>query len=134
MKKIFVCLFMALLSMGLLQAKKIYSCFLSQDMDMETFEVSNQITNNSLIDIVLDGSTLRLGDQKVYSLFNKQISNNGFVQITHFDAIDQHNQRCKIKLITDSSADWTTRNAIVIWYNEISSKAKWYQARDPQER
>lgn len=61
-----------------MNAKTLYSCFLSQDLNMDTSEVSN--------------------------------------------------------FITDPSADWVTRNAIVIWYDEISPVAKWYQSRDPQER
>lgn len=134
MKKLLFILALSILSIGMCNAKSLYSCFLSQDVDMETFEVSNQITNNSLIDITLDGNTLRLGNQKTYSLFNRQVSNNGFVQTVHYDAIDGQNQRCKIKFITDSSADWATRNIIMIWYNELSSKAKWYFSRDPQER
>ena len=132
MQKLFFILALSILSIGMSNAKSLYSCFLSQDVDMETFEVSNQITNNSLIDITLDGNTLRLGNQKTYSLFNRQVSNNGFVQTVHYDAIDGQNQRYKIKFITDSSADWATRNIIMIWYNEITSKAKWYFSRDPQ--
>lgn len=133
MKRIY--LFLTMLALTLSSyAKSIYSCFLSQDVNMTTFEVSNQITNNSLITITLDGSTLRLGEQKTYSLFNRTVSNNGFTTVIHYDAIDGQNQRCKIKFITDSSADWTTRNAIVIWYNEISQTAKWYQSRDPETR
>lgn len=116
------------------QAKTVYSCFLSQDLDMETSEVSNQVSSNDLITITIEGSTLKLGNGKTYSLFNRTTSDKGFVHIVHFDAIDNQNQRCKIKIITDGSADWVTRNAIVIWYNEITSVAKWYQSRDPQER
>ena len=37
-------------------------------------------------------------------------------------------------VIIDESADWTTKNAIVIWYNEISKTAKWYQSREPITR
>ena len=108
-----------------MNAKTLYSCFLSQ--------VSNQISNNSLIDIYVDGNKLLLGSKK-YSMYNKQESNSGFVKIVHYDAIDGEGQRCKIKFITDPSADWVTRNAIAIWYDEISPVAKWYQSRDPQER
>jgi hypothetical protein len=133
MKRIY--LFLTMLALTLSSyAKSIYSCFLSQDVNMNTFEVSNQITNNSLITITLDGSTLRLGEQKTYSLFNRTVSNSGFNTTVRYDAIDGQNQRCKIMFITDSSADWTTRNAIVIWYNEISQTAKWYQSRDPETR
>lgn len=124
----------AIMSIGTTCGKTIYSCFLSQDMDMEKFEVSNQISENNLIDIILDGSTLKLGNQKVYSLFNRKVTNDGFIQVIHYDAVDGQNQRCEIKFITDSSADWATRNSILIWYKELSSKAKWYQSRDPQER
>lgn len=116
-----------------MNAKTLYSCFLSQDLNMDTSEVSNQVSNNSLIDIYVDGNKLLLGNKK-YSMYNKQESNSGFVKIVHYDAIDGEGQRCKIKFITDSSADWVTRNAIVIWYDEISPVAKWYQSRDPQER
>lgn len=116
-----------------MNAKTLYSCFLSQDLNMDTNEVSNQVSNNSLIDIYVDGNKLLLGSKK-YSMYNKQESNSGFVKIVHYDAIDGEGQRCKIKFITDPSADWVTRNAIVIWYDEISTVAKWYQSRDPQER
>lgn len=116
-----------------MNAKTLYSCFLSQDLNMDTNEVSNQVSNNSLIDIYVDGNKLLLGSKK-YSMYNKQESNSGFVKIAHYDAIDGEGQRCKIKFITDPSADWVTRNAIVIWYDEISPVAKWYQSRDPQER
>lgn len=116
-----------------IDAKTLYSCFLSQDLNMNTNEVSNQVSNNSLIDIYVDGNKLLLGSKK-YSMYNKQESNSGFVKIVHYDAIDGEGQRCKIKFITDPSADWVTRNAIVIWYDEISPVAKWYQSRDPQER
>lgn len=116
-----------------MNAKTLYSCFLSQDLNMDTSEVSNQVSSNSLIDIYVDGNKLLLGNKK-YSMYNKQESNSGFVKIVHYDAIDGEGQRCKIKFITDSSADWVTRNAIVIWYDEISPVAKWYQSRDPQER
>lgn len=116
-----------------MNAKMLYSCFLSQDLNMDTSEVSNQVSNNSLIDIYVDGNKLLLGNKK-YSMYNKQESNSGFVKIVHYDAIDGEGQRCKIKFITDPSADWVTRNAIVIWYDEISPVAKWYQSRDPQER
>lgn len=95
--------------------------------------MSNQVSNNSLIDIYLDGNKLLIGNKK-FSMYNRQVSNTGFVKIEHYDAIDGEGQRCKIKFITDSSADWTTRNAIVIWYDEITPIAKWYQSRDPQER
>lgn len=113
--------------------KTYYSCFLSQDYNMETGQVSNQISNNSLADIYVDGNKLTLGNKR-FSMYNKEESNSGFVKITHYDAIDGEGQRCKIKIIYDSSADWVTRNAIVIWYNEVSPVAKWYQSRDPQER
>ena len=116
-----------------MNAKTLYSCFLSQDLNMDTNEVSNQVSNNSLIDIYVYGNKLLLGSKK-YSMYNKQESNSGFVKIVHYDAIDGEGQRCKIKFITDPSADWVTRNAIVIWYDEISPVAKWYQSRDPQER
>lgn len=116
-----------------MNAKTLYSCFLSQDLNMDTSEVSNQVSNNSLIDIYVDGNKLLLGNKK-YSMYNKQESNSGFVKIVHYDAIDGEGQRCKIKFITDPSADWVTRNAIVIWYDEISPVAKWYQSRDPQEQ
>ncbi len=116
-----------------MNAKTLYSCFLSQDLNMETNEVSNQVSNNSLIDIYVDGNKLLLGSKR-YSMYNKQESNSGFVKIVHYDAIDGEGQRCKIKFINDPSADWVTRNAIVIWYDEISPVAKWYQSRDPQER
>ena len=116
-----------------MNARTLYSCFLSQDLNMETNEVSNQISNNSLIDIYVDGNKLLLGSKK-YSMYNKQESNSGFVKIVYYDAIDGEGQRCKIKFITDPSADWVTRNAIAIWYDEISPVAKWYQSRDPQER
>ena len=116
-----------------MKARTLYSCFLSQDLNMETNEVSNQISNNSLIDIYVDGNKLLLGSKK-YSMYNKKESNSGFVKIVHYDAIDGEGQRCKIKFINDPSADWVTRNAIVIWYDEISPVAKWYQSRDPQER
>ena len=116
-----------------MNAKTLYSCFLSQDLNMETNEVSNQVSNNSLIDIYVDGNKLLLGSKR-YSMQNKQESNSGFVKIVHYDAIDGEGQRCKIKFINDPSADWVTRNAIVIWYDEISPVAKWYQSRDPQER
>lgn len=116
-----------------IDAKTLYSCFLSQDLNMNTNEVSNQVSNNSLIDIYVDGNKLLL-DSKRYSMYNRQESNSGFVKIVHYDAIDGEGQRCKIKFITDPSADWVTRNAIVIWYDEISPVAKWYQSRDPQER
>lgn len=116
-----------------MNAKTLYSCFLSQDLNMETNEVSNQVSNNSLIDIYVDGNKLLLGSKR-YSMYNKQESNSGFVKIVHYDAIDGEGQRCKIKFINDPSADWVTRNAIVIWYDEISPLAKWYQSRDPQER
>ena len=115
-----------------MNAKTLYSCFLSQDLNMETNEVSNQVSNNSLIDIYVDGNKLLLGS-KIYSMYNKQESNSGFVRIVHYDAIDGEGQRCKIKFVTDPSADWVTRNAIVIWYDEISPIAKWYQSRDPEE-
>jgi len=116
-----------------IDAKTLYSCFLSQDLNMNTNEVSNQVSNNSLIDIYVDGNKLLLGSKR-YSMYNRQESNSGFVKIVHYDAIDGEGQRCKIKFITDPSADWVTRNAIVIWYDEISPVAKWYQSRDPQER
>lgn len=116
-----------------MNAKTLYSCFLSQDLDMDTNEVSNQVSNNSLIDIYVDGNKLLLGSKK-YSMYNRQESNSGFVKIVHYDAIDGEGQRCKIKFVTDPSADWVTRNAIVIWYDELSPVAKWYQSRDPQER
>lgn len=116
-----------------MNAKTLYSCFLSQDLNMETNEVSNQVSNNSLIDIYVDGNKLLLGSKR-YSMYNKQESNSGFVKIVHYDAIDGEGQRCKIKFINDPSADWVTRNAIVIWYDEISPVAKWNQSRDPQER
>ena len=116
-----------------MNAKTLYSCFLSQDLNMETNEVSNQVSNNSLIDIYVDGNKLLLGSKR-YSMYYKQESNSGFVKIVHYDAIDGEGQRCKIKFINDPSADWVTRNAIVIWYDEISPVAKWYQSRDPQER
>ena len=116
-----------------MNAKTLYSCFLSQDLNMETNEVSNQVSNNSLIDIYVDGNKLLLGSKR-YSMYNKHESNSGFVKIVHYDAIDGEGQRCKIKFINDPSADWVTRNAIVIWYDEISPVAKWYQSRDPQER
>lgn len=114
-------------------SKTLYSCFLSQDYNMETGRVSNQISNNSLCDIFVDGNKLMLGS-KSYTMYNKSESNSGFIKITHYDAIDKEGQRCKIKFIYDSSADWATRNAIIIWYDEISPVAKWYQSRDPQER
>lgn len=116
-----------------MNAKTLYSCFLSQDLNMETNEVSNQVSNNSLIDIYVDGNKLLLGSKK-YSMYNRLESNSRFVKIVHYDAIDGEGQRCKIKFITDPSADWVTRNAIVIWYDEITPMAKWYQSRDPQER
>ena len=116
-----------------MNAKTLYSCFLSQDLNMETNEVSNQVSNNSLIDIYIDGNKLLLGSKK-YSMYNRLESNSGFVKIVHYDAIDGEGQRCKIKFITDPSADWVTRNAIVIWYDEITPMAKCYQSRDPQER
>lgn len=133
MKQITIILLLLITSFVSAEAKTLYSCFLSQDYNMETGAVSNQVTNNSLIDIYLDGNKLLLGN-KTYSLYNAKESNNGFVSIIHYDAIDGQNQRCKIKFITDSSADWATRNAIVIWYDEISPIAKWYQSRDPQNK
>lgn len=126
---LFISLFLALNVFG----KTRYSCFLSQDLNLETSAVSNQVTNNSLIDIYVDGNKLELGAKR-YSMYNKTETNNGFVKITHYDAIDGDGQRCKIKFIYDSSADWATRNAIVIWYDEISPIAKWYQSRDPETR
>ncbi len=116
-----------------MNAKTLYSCFLSQDVNMNTSKVSNQIANNSLIDIYVDGNKLLLGNKR-YSMYNRQESNSGFHKIVHYDAIDGEGQRCKIKFITDLSADWSTRNAILIWYDEITPIAKWYQSRDPQER
>ena len=127
-------LFITLVSLSLsMNARTLYSCFLSQDLNMETNEVSNQISDNSLIDIYVDGNKLLLGNKK-FSMYNRRESNSGFVKIVHYDAIDGEGQRCKIKFLTDPSADWVTRNAIVIWYDEISTVAKWYQTRDPQER
>ena len=108
--------FVVLLALSV-SAKTEYSCFLSQDVNLETGEVSNQVTNNSLITIFLDGNKLTLGAKK-YTLYNKCESNNGFTTITYYDAIDNSNQRCKIRFIIDESADWTTKNAIIIWYNE----------------
>ena len=70
-----------------MNAKTLYSCFLSQDLNMETNEVSNQVSNNSLIDIYVDGNKLLLGSKR-YSMYNKQESNSGFVKIVHYDAID----------------------------------------------
>lgn len=113
-------------------AKTRYSCFMSQDINIESGEVSHQIANNSLCDIYIDGNKLYLGS-KTYSMYNKTESNDGFVKIIHYDAVDGEMQRCKVKIVCDSSADWVTRNAIVIWYDEISPIAKWYQSRDPQE-
>lgn len=110
-----------------------YSCFLSQDYNMHTGEVFNQVTNNTLADIYIDDNKMTLGSKR-FSMYNKQESNSGFIKIQHFDAIDGEGQRCKIKIIEDPSADWTTRNAIVIWYDEISPIAKWYQSRDPETR
>ncbi len=133
MKQVTTILIFIIASLFSVEAKTLYSCFLSQDYNMETGTVSNQVTNNSLIDIYLDGNKLSLGN-KTYSLYNAKESNTGFVSIVHYDAIDGQNQRCKIKFITDSSADWATRNAIVIWYDEISPIAKWYQSRDPQNK
>ena len=124
--------FVVLLALSV-SAKTEYSCFLSQDVNLETGEVSNQVTNNSLITIFLDGNKLTLGAKK-YTLYNKCESNNGFTTITYYDAIDNSNQRCKIRFIIDESADWTTKNAIIIWYNEISKTAKWYQSREPITR
>lgn len=115
-----------------INAKTLYSCFLSQDLNMETDEVSNQIVNNSLVNIYVDGNKVFLGSKR-YSMYNRQEKNSGFVKIVHYDAIDGEGQRCKIKFVTDFSADWTARNAIIIWYDEISPIAKWYQSRDPQE-
>lgn len=134
MKKYLILITFLVVSTIVAQAKTIYSCFLSQDLNMKTSEVSNQVSNNDLITITVEGSTLKLGNSKTYSLFNKTASDKGFVHIVHYDAVDNQNQRCKIKIIQDSSADWVTRNAIVIWYDEISPMAKWYQSRDPQER
>lgn len=62
-----------------MNAKTLYSCFLSQDLNMETNEVSNQVSNNSLIDIYVDGNKLLLGSKR-YSMYNKQESNSGFVK------------------------------------------------------
>lgn len=132
MQKLISLLIGVILSLSV-NAKTLYSCFLSQDLNMETSEVSNQVSNNSLLDIYVDGNKLLIGNKK-FSMYNRQISNSGFVKIVHYDAIDGEGQRCKIKFITDSSADWATRNAIVIWYDEITPVAKWYQSRDPQER
>lgn len=131
MKLKFLLLAISILSVINVWSRTKYSCFLSQDLNMETSEVSNQITDNSLIDIYVDGNKLELGNKR-YSMYNKSESNNGFLKITHYDAIDGEGQRCKIKFIYDASADWGTRNAIVIWYDEISSVAKWYQSRDPK--
>lgn len=114
-------------------AKTTHSCFLSMDYDMETGKCWNQITDNSLIDIVMDGNKLHVGD-RTYSMYNRRESNSGFMTIVHYDAIDNQNQRCKIKFTNDSSADWTTKYAIIIWYDEISNTAKWYQSREPQTR
>ncbi len=123
----------AIFSVGIAHGRTLYSCFLSQDVNMNTTEVSNQVSNNSLIDIYKDGNKLLLGNKR-FSMYNRQETNSGFINIVHYDAIDGEGQRCKIKFITDASADWVTRNAIVIWYDEISPVAKWYQSRDPQER
>ena len=115
-----------------LSARTLYSCFLSQDLNMKTGQVTNQITNNSLLDIYVEGNKLLLGNKK-FSMYNRQTSYSGFVEVINYDAIDNNGQRCKIKFITDSSADWAKKNAILIWYNEISQIAKWYQSREPQE-
>lgn len=129
----FCCFLSGVLLVLFVSAKTEYSCFLSQDVNIETGEVSNQITNNTLVTIYIDGNKLTLGSKK-YSLYNKTESNNGFTTITYYDAIDNANQRCKIRIIVNESADWTTKNAIVIWYNEISKTAKWYQSREPITR
>lgn len=114
-------------------AKTVYSCFLSQDVNMNTYQVSNQYTDNSLAEIIVDGNKLTLGT-KMYSMYNRSESTSGFRTIVKYDAIDNKDQRCKILFITNSSADWTGRNTVVIWYHEISPIAKWYQSRDPQTR
>lgn len=133
MRKFILVLVVVMYCISIAQAKTLYSCFLSQDLNMNTNEVSNQVSNNSLIDIYVEGNKLLLGNKR-FSMYNRQESNSGFVKIVHYDAIDDEGQRCKIKFVTDPSADWVTRNAIVIWYDEISPIAKWYQSRDPQER
>lgn len=113
--------------------KSIYSCFISMDCNMKTGEISNQKELELEIILDLERNKLILGG-KVYALYNKTETNNGFVNMRHYDAIDDQGQRCKIEFITDFSADWVTRNAIIIWYNEIGDIAKWYQSRDPQTR
>jgi len=132
-KRILLVLSIFILSLCDTQAKTLYSCFLSQDYNMETGDVSNQVSDNSLCKIYIESNKLYLGS-KTYSMYNKAVSNSGFITITHYDAIDGEGQRCKIKLIHDSSADWVTRNTIIIWYDEISPIAKWYQSRDPIQR
>lgn len=54
MRKIILLLIVVMGSLGIAQAKTLYSCFLSQDLNMNTSEVSNQISDNSLIDIYVD--------------------------------------------------------------------------------
>lgn len=128
-------LFAALLILPLktLEARTEYSCFFSQDFNVKTGDVTNQVANNSLITIYLDGNKLILGDKR-YSLYNKRMSYDGFVTTTHYDAIDNANQRCKVKFMVDSSADWATKNVIMIWYDEISDTAKMYFSREPVTR
>lgn len=128
-----LCLILGAILSFSINAKTLYSCILSQDVNMETGEVTNQISNNSLVDIYVEGNKLLLGYKK-YSMYNRQETHSGFIKRTHYDAIDGEGQRCKIIFISDSSADWFARNAIVIWYDEIFPVAKWYQSRDPQER
>lgn len=133
MKRFIILIFIVGVCALSIHCRTHYSCFLSLDYNFDTGEISNQITNNSLADIYIDGNKLTLGSKR-YSMYNERESNDGFIKVKHYDAIDAEGQRCKIKIIYDASADWTTRNAIVIWYDEISPIGKWYQSRDPETR
>ena len=62
-----LCLILGAILSFSINAKTLYSCILSQDVNMETGEVTNQISNNSLVDIYVEGNKLLLGYKK-YSM------------------------------------------------------------------
>ena len=110
--------------------KKVkYEIFASMTMNIKTNETT-PITKEKLSSY-LENNTFILNKDRQYRLYNRKEYTEEMSDITRYDVIDNKGQRGVILFTTTASADWSTKNKIVISY-EDSDIMYIYLSYDPQ--
>ena len=122
------CLFISFTAFS--QNTVYWDVFATADCSLEPFEMG-QVRQN-FIKVKQIGNRFYFGESNYYDVSNRYEKHDGFSTVVIWNFVDKYNQKGLFIYQHNQDADWSTRHALYIFY-ENNDRGKMYLSNDPHE-